>query len=277
MSLGTFLSKNRFSQAFISRYIIPMGAAIWSTPDGQMLEFPAQTFARFFENHGLLSVTDHPQWYSIKGGSHEYVKAFLKGFTGKVFTNSPVRRIVREDSGIRIMTDAGESSYDAVVMASHADETLAMLADPSPAETRLLSPWRYTENQTVLHTDPGYLPPLARARSSWNYLKGETSGAVMSMTYYMNMLHDLKSKNDYCVTLNPRIQIPDHRKIAEFLYTHPQFSTDAVATQQDLDRLSGERSTYSAGPVSGMVFMKMRCCRRSGWRKKSGYPYDAPI
>lgn len=247
MSLGAFLSKNRFSQAFTSRYIIPMGAAIWSTPDDQMLEFPAQTFARFFENHGLLAITDHPQWYSIKGGSHEYVKVFLKKFTGKVFPNCPVRRIARENNGVRIFTDAGESTYDAVVLASHADETLAMLSDPSPEETRLLSPWRYTENQTVLHTDPNYLPPIARARSSWNYLKGKTSGVVMSMTYYMNMLHDLKAKHDYCVTLNPQAPVPTPRRIAEFLYTHPQFTADAVATQKDLDRLSGEQNTYFCG------------------------------
>ncbi|MDA3895069.1 MAG: FAD-dependent oxidoreductase [Desulfobacteraceae bacterium] len=247
LSLGDFLNKNRFNQPFIRQYIIPMGAAIWSTPDDKMMNFPAETFARFFENHGLLSTTDQPQWYSIKGGSHEYVKAFLKVFSGKVSTNTPVRKIIRKNGYVAVQTDDAELSFDAVVLAAHADETFNMLADPSDEEIRLLSPWAYTANQTILHTDRNFLPPLAKARSSWNYLREQTTAEHMTMTYDMNMLHNLHTNNDYCVTLNPQSDISENMKISEFMYSHPQYTSESIATQEKLDSLNGQQNTWFCG------------------------------
>lgn len=249
LSLGDFLKKNRFNASFIRQYILPMGAAIWSTPDDKMMEFPAETFARFFENHGLLSVKDQPQWYSIKGGSHEYVKAFLKQFNGQVHTGSPVLNIVRKNGQVILKLDGAESTFDAVVIAAHADETYKMLADPSSEEIRLLSPWTYTANQTILHTDRSFLPPLAKARSSWNYLREEktTDHMPMSMTYDMNMLHNLNTNTDYCVTLNPQKKIPENKKIADFLYTHPQYTPKSINTQKELGRLNGQQNTWFCG------------------------------
>jgi len=249
MTLGQYLNKNGFNQTFIRQYIIPMGAAIWSTPDHQMMDFPAQTFARFFENHGLLALADQPQWYTIKGGSRSYVDAFVKTFSGKVFSKAPVLKISREDGKIKIYLESGEEIFDAVVIAAHADEAFGMLADPSPAEVKLLSPWKYTQNRTVLHRDAAFLPPVARARASWNYIReNDDSGASpMTMTYYMNLLQDLKTRSDYCVTLNPARPIADSAVIAEFMYTHPQYSFDAIETQRDLDSLNGVRNTYFCG------------------------------
>jgi predicted NAD/FAD-binding protein len=247
LSLGDFLNKNRFNQPFIRQYIIPMGAAIWSTPDDKMMNFPAETFARFFENHGLLSTTDQPQWYSIKGGSHEYVKAFLKVFSGKVSTNTPVRKIIRKNGYVAVQTDDAELSFGAVVLAAHADETFNMLADPSDEEIRLLSPWAYTANQTILHTDRNFLPPLAKARSSWNYLREQTTAEHMTMTYDMNMLHNLHTNNDYCVTLNPQSDISENMKISEFMYSHPQYTSESIATQEKLDSLNGQQNTWFCG------------------------------
>ncbi len=249
LSLGDFLKKNRFSNDFIRQYIIPMGAAIWSTPDDQMMKFPAATFARFFENHGLLSIKEHPQWYSIKGGSHAYVKAFLKTFTGTVHTCAGVQKIQRTADGVRVFTDEGETEFDAVVLAAHADEAFNMLADPTPEEIRLLSPWQYTENQTVLHTDPAWLPPFAKARASWNYLRESQSAksAPMSMTYDMNILHNLTTDTHYCVTLNPQKPVPEDRIIDQFLYTHPQFTAETIAAQTALDTLNGQNNTYFCG------------------------------
>lgn len=249
MTLGQYLSKNGFNQTFIRQYIIPMGAAIWSTPDHQMMEFPAQTFARFFENHGLLAVKDQPQWYTIKGGSRSYVDAFLKTFSGKVFSNAPVLKISREDGKIKLHLGSGEEIFDAVVIAAHADEAFGMLADPSPAEVKLLSPWQYTQNRTVLHRGAAFLPPATRARASWNYIRetDDSAASPMTMTYYMNLLQDLKTRSDYCVTLNPARPINDSAMIAEFDYTHPQYSFDAIRTQQDLDSLNGVRNTYFCG------------------------------
>lgn len=249
MTLGQYLNKNNFTKTFIQQYIIPMGAAIWSTPDNQMMDFPARTFAKFFENHGLLTVTDQPQWYSIKGGSRRYVQAFLKTFSGKVFSDSPVLKITREADNVKIHLGKGEEIFDAVVIAAHADEALAMLSDPSPEEDKLLSPWQYTQNRTILHRDPSYLPPLIRARASWNYIREDNASEAspMTMTYYMNLLQNLKTHSDYCVTLNPVSRIMDSAVIAEFTYTHPQYSFDTIRTQQDLDSLNGVRNTYFCG------------------------------
>ena len=213
------------------------------------MEFPAETFARFFENHGLPSVKDQPQWYSIKGGSHEYVKAFLKSFNGQVHTRSPVLKIFRQNDQVTLKFENAEQTFDAVVIASHADETFNILANPSDEEVRLLSPWAYTANQTILHTDHSFLPPLAKARSSWNYLREEKTAdhMPMSMTYDMNMLHNLKTDTDYCVTLNPQKKIPDSLKIADFSYMHPQYTPESIATQKDLESLNGKLNTWFCG------------------------------
>ncbi len=249
MTLGEYLTQNGFNQKFINQYIIPMGAAIWSTPDDQMMQFPAQTFAKFFENHGLLAVTNQPQWYTIRGGSCQYVQAFMKKFTGKIFTRSPVKKISRSNGKVKLALGNGEAIFDAVVIAAHADEAFAMLADPSAPEEKLLSVWRYTSNKTILHSDPSYLPPLRRARASWNYIREDISGGErpMTMTYYMNMLQGLTTKSDYCVTLNPCRPIDANTVIGEFDYTHPQYSFASTRTQADLDNLNGDRNTYFCG------------------------------
>lgn len=249
LSLGQYLKKNGFSDTFIRRYVMPMGAAIWSTPDRQMMEFPAQTFARFFENHGLLTLMDQPQWYTIKGGSRSYVEAFLKVFPGRVFSNSPVRSVSRENGKIRLSLPDGEAVFDAVVIAAHADEAFGMLADPSPEETKLLGAWRYTNNRTILHRDASRLPPLRRAWACWNYVREGADGGAspMTMTYYMNRLQGLDTRSEYCVTLNPAQPIPESQTIAGFDYTHPQYSFDAINTQQGLPALNGVRDTYFCG------------------------------
>jgi predicted NAD/FAD-binding protein len=150
---------------------------------------------------------------------------------------------------VTIKLDDAESIFDAVVLAAHANETFNMLADPSPDEIRLLAPWCYTSNQTILHTDQSFLPPLAKARSSWNYLREKKAAnhLPMSMTYDMNMLHNLKTENDYCVTLNPQRTISKKATIAEFTYTHPQYTPESINTQKELDRLNGKRNTWFCG------------------------------
>ena len=249
LTLGSYLARYRFSAAFTERYIIPMGAAIWSTADRDMLQFPADTFARFFENHGLLSLGRQPQWYSIKGGSREYVRAFLKMFSGEVFINRPVRKIARENGRVRLWTDGGEAVFDRVVIAAHADEALGMLADPTETETRLLSAWGYTNNRVVLHRDVACLPPLTKAHASWNYTRepGMTDQPVLSMTYYMNLLQQLSSPHHYCVTLNPGRVIEAAHILADLVFAHPLFSTGAVHTQAELPMLNGARNTWFCG------------------------------
>ena len=257
LSLGDYLDREGFSQHLIEAYLIPMAAAIWSTPDVKMMDFPAEAFFRFFENHGLLTLTDQPQWYVVAGGSHAYVKAFLESFTGKVLTNYGITSVRRTDSGPVVrFDDDREEQYDRVVIAAHANEAYRMLADPSPDEIRLLSPWQYANNHTVLHTDISLLPSNRRAWASWNYVKERDveSGSPVTVTYHMNRLQNLKTENNYCVTLNPVNPIPGNCIIREIEYTHPMFTFDALKTQQDLPGLNGRNNTCFCGSYFGYGF-----------------------
>lgn len=255
LTLGEWLSKNRFKGWVLNHYIIPMGAAIWSAPFDKMMAFPAQTYLRFFSNHGLLTVTDMPRWQTVTGGSRSYVTAFLERFNGTVHKGLPVSWVSRSQEGVTLGFEGGrEENFDTVVLAGHADESLKLLRDPSHDERRLLGPWRYQPNRTVLHWDTRLLPPNRRAWASWNYLKknsaspSATSGqAPVSVTYHMNRLMGLKAERDYCVTLNLDERIDPKKIIKVIDYTHPEFSAAAVATQAELPRLNGQRHTYFAG------------------------------
>jgi len=249
LTLGQYLNKYGFGKDFIEKYIIPMGAAIWSTPDVKMLEFPAQTFARFFSNHGLLKVKMHPQWYTVAGGSHSYVKAFKAQFPGRIHTSCPVQSIIRENGRVRVRYEEGEETFDAVVIAAHADEALNMLTDPTPDEKKLLGAWQYSENRVLLHTDTAFLPPIERARASWNYIREAPAEneKPLFMTYYMNQLQNLNTRQDYLVTLNPLREVSADQVINDKICTHPMYTFDAIHTQDQLDRLNGPKNTYFCG------------------------------
>ena len=257
ITLGDYLRREKFSRSVIEEYLIPMAAAIWSTPDATMMDFPAESFFRFFENHGLLSITDQPQWYFVDGGSHRYVSAFLAGFRGEAHADHEVRSIRRTDSGVAVTLQSGaENQFDRAVIATHADEAYALLADPSDEEIQLLSPWDYTKNYTVLHTDISLLPPNRRAWASWNYLRDQDieTGSPVTLTYDMNRLQNLKSEKVYCVTLNPVKPIPREYIIREFVYTHPTYTFEALKTQSELPNLNGKRNTYFCGSYFGYGF-----------------------
>ena len=257
VTLGDYLKKERFGRSVIEEYLIPMAAAIWSTPDAKMMDFPAESFFRFFENHGLLSVTHQPQWYFVDGGSHSYVRAFLDGFKGEIHADHKVKAIRRTDAGVLITLQNGtENQFDRAVVAAHADEAYALLSDPSDEETRLLSPWTYTENHTVLHTDISLLPPNRRAWASWNYMRDRDiqSGSPVTVTYDMNRLQNLKTEKIYCVTLNPVRPIPNEHVIREFLYTHPTYTFEALKKQKELPTLNGKRHTCFCGSYFGYGF-----------------------
>jgi predicted NAD/FAD-binding protein len=257
ITLGDYLRKEKFSRAVIGEYLIPMAAAIWSTPDAKMMDFPAESFFRFFQNHGLLSVTEQPQWYFVAGGSQTYVRAFLDSFRGKAHADHEVRTIRRTDSGpVVTLQNGAEKQFDRVIIAAHADETYAMLDDPSDEETRLLSPWRYTINYTVLHTDISMLPPNRRAWASWNYLRDKDveSESPVTVTYDMNRLQALNTQKVYCVTLNPIRPIPREHVIRELEYTHPTYTFEALKTQGELPNLNGKRDTFFCGSYFGYGF-----------------------
>jgi predicted NAD/FAD-binding protein len=257
MTLGEYLKQERFSQVLIKDYLIPMAAAIWSTPDVTMMDFPAESFFRFFDNHGLLNVTDQPQWYFVSGGSHTYVRAFLDGFKGHVLANHRVMEVRRTDSGpVITLHDGSEEQFDCVIIATHADEAYTMLADPTQEEILLLSPWKYTHNYTVLHTDISLLPPNRRAWASWNYLRERNveERSPVTVTYHMNRLQNLKTVRNYCVTLNPVRTIPREHIVREMEYTHPMYTFDALETQRNLPNFNGQKNTYFCGSYFGYGF-----------------------
>jgi len=257
LTLGQFLRRFRFSDRFREQYLFPMVAAIWSAPDVEVERFPMLTFARFFDNHGLLTIHRHPQWYHVAGGSHTYVKAFLDQFQGQVLTRSDIVSIERNDSGVTMKAaDGSAQSFDRVVIATHADEAYRLLADPSDDERHLLGAWRYSTNQTYLHTDLAWMPSNRNAWASWNIIRAarSDSGSPVTLTYHMNRLQDLKTRNHYLVTLNPFKPIAEEKVIAHMAYTHPVFNFDSLASQPDLPRLNGVRNTFFCGSYFGYGF-----------------------
>lgn len=257
LTLGRFLEKFRFNTRFREQYIIPMAAAIWSSPDDDIADFPMETFARFFSNHGLLSVSDQPQWSVVKGGSQAYVHAFRQGFRGNIVSDAPVHGIRRDTDAVTlIMSDGNQRHLDHVVIATHADEAFQLLQDPTADEQRLLGPWRYSTNRVILHTDPGFMPSHRRAWASWNYTRetGASGRAPVTLTYHMNRLQGLQTRAPYFVTLNPSREIDDAHVIARLTYTHPMFTFDSLATQPHLAGLNGHNRTSYCGSYFGYGF-----------------------
>ena len=215
------------------------------------------SFARFFDNHGLLTLHRQPQWYYVAGGSHTYVQAFLKQFSGRVHTDATIAAIQRDDQGVTIQEANGQAHrFDQVVIAAHADEALGMLADPTAEERRLLGTWRYSTNETVLHTDLRWMPTNRRAWASWNVFRsaGADERAGVTLTYHMNRLQQLQTQRQYLVTLNPFAPIAEDRIIARMSYTHPTYTAESLATQRELPRLNGVRRTCYCGAYFGHGF-----------------------
>ncbi|WP_419657982.1 putative amino oxidase [Desulfosarcina variabilis str. Montpellier] len=257
ISLGQFLRRFRFSDRFRKQYLFPMVAAIWSAPDVDVGQFPMLTFARFFDNHGLLTIHRHPQWYYVAGGSHTYVKAFLDQFQGEVYTRADIVSIHRNTNGVILKhADGSTQPFDRVVIATHADEACQLLADPSDDERRLLGTWRYSTNQIYLHTDLAWMPSNPNAWASWNIIRGIHSDnrSPVTLTYHMNRLQQLKTRNQYLVTLNPFRPIAEEEVIAQMTYTHPVFTFESLRTQPELPDLNGVRNTFFCGSYFGYGF-----------------------
>ncbi len=257
ITLGEYLVRGRYSSALIDNYLVPMAGAIWSTPAMQIHDFPAGPFLHFFRNHGLLALRDRPLWRTVVGGSSAYVKAFARGFSGKIHLEQPVHTIKRNPGQVQLtLADGSSQIFDQVVIATHADQTLALLQDPSDLEQQLLSPWQYQLNQTVLHTDASILPTRKHAWAAWNFTREarEEEDRPVYVTYYMNRLQGLKAENDYCVTLNRGEDFSPESVIAEMAYHHPLFTFDSMATQSKLPQLNGCNQTYFCGSYFGYGF-----------------------
>jgi uncharacterized protein len=258
VSLGQWLVERNYSRAFIDRHILPMAAAIWSAPVDHVMAFPAVAFARFFANHGLLQVRNRPQWRTVRGGSRAYVQRLEADFSGQIQRGTGVKRVQRVTAGVDVTLNDGQTRrFDHVVLACHADQALALLADPSTAETALLAPFRYQSNLAVLHTDTTCMPTRKRLWSSWNYVgRGgpDQQTDQLTVSYWMNALQPLATRTNYFVTLNPAKAIAADQTIQTFDYAHPVFDAGALVAQRDLWRLQGQRGTWFAGSYFGSGF-----------------------
>lgn len=254
-SLGDYV--RGLSPDTVSCYIIPMAAAIWSATQRDILDFPAQTLLSFWRNHGLLSLTNRPRWQTVVGGSHAYVKSFARSFCGRIRLRADLATIRRHPDHVALVHRDGETeTYDGVVLATHADEALALLENPTPDERRLLGAWRYQENRTLLHTDLSFMPSRRQAWASWNYLEhaGTNPDSPVPVTYHMNRLQGLRTVEEYFVTLNPDREPVRGSLIRDILYHHPVFSEAAVATQRELPSLQGQLRTWYCGSYFGYGF-----------------------
>jgi predicted NAD/FAD-binding protein len=259
-SLQAFLERRRFSRAFVERLIVPQVSAVWSADPRQMHSFPVRFMAEFFANHGMLGFRDRPRWSTIAGGSARYVDALLAPFRERVRLSTPVRSITRHPDHVEILAGgphdgaAGER-YDQVVIATHSDQALRMLGDPSPQEAELLGAIPYKRNEAVLHTDSSLLPRRRRARAAWNFHLLREPKPVSTVTYYMNHLQRLRADRDFCVTLNRTEAIDPAKIIRTISYAHPVYTPAGVAAQQRHATISGfERRTHYCGAYWGWGF-----------------------
>lgn len=257
LTVAQFLDRGGFGREVRETYIYPMASAIWSSSLKEIETFPAEMMIRFWENHGLLSLEDRPRWMTVVGGSQSYVRKALDLLKGNYHVNARVERIERPSDSVRLKVKGSDwLTFDAVVIAAHADETLSTLADPSEDERRLLGAWRYSRNRTVLHSDESVMPPSRRAWASWNYRRHAHLDAQnpVTVTYHMNRLQGLKTSRQYFVTLNYPSPLPPERIIREIVYTHPLYTFEALASQRELPRLNGLRRTFFCGSYFGYGF-----------------------
>ena len=252
----SFLEKHKFSKPFVENYIIPMGAAIWSTAANKTTEMPAAFYIRFFKNHGLLQIFNRPQWYVIKGGSKSYVQKIIEGFQEKILLSKPVIKVERNPSEVKIYCEkeADPLFFDKVVFATHSDQALALLKDPSNDEKSVLEAMPYQKNTAIVHTDVTLMPKIKKTWSSWNYLLSGDQNRPVTLTYNMNILQSLDAKPDFLVTLNSLNEINPSKIIKKIDYSHPLFTVNGVHAQKKKNQISGQNNTYYCGAYWGNGF-----------------------
>ncbi|MFC5420770.1 NAD(P)/FAD-dependent oxidoreductase [Bosea eneae] len=255
MTLGDYLAAGGYGDAFRDDHLLPMAAAIWSAPCSEILGYPAEAFLRFHHNHGLLQLTDRPVWRTISGGSARYVARLRQQFGGSVRLGAPVRQVRRLPNEVLVLGEGWSERFDEVVFATHADRTLAMLADPDPLETSALGAFRYSRNRAVLHGDEALMPRRRRAWASWNHI-GERGrpDAACAVTYWMNRLQGLSGTRPFFVTLNPPATLRQEAILHEEVYEHPIFDRAALAAQERLWALQGARRSWFCGAYFGSGF-----------------------
>jgi predicted NAD/FAD-binding protein len=244
ITLGDYLKQGNYSAMFTNYYLVPMAAAVWSADLQLMYQFPARYLMRFFHNHGLLSINDRPQWYVIEGGSKTYVEALTGSFKDKIRLTSPVTSVERREDGVWITSHHGEERYDAVFMACHSDQALALLQAPTEAEQQVLGAIHYQPNEILLHTDSSVLPRRRRAWAAWNYHLLQGDQGRVPVTYNMNILQGLDCEEQLCVTLNNSDAVDSDKVLKRIHYQHPIYTRESVAAQARQSEISRDGIYY---------------------------------
>ena len=287
-TVNEYLEVNRFSSEFRRMYLLPMGAAIWSCPPGEFGQFPIRFVADFYNNHGLLNIKDRPTWRVIRGGSRAYVAKLIRGFRKQIRLNTRVSRVERKPDAVDLHFGRNEcESFDHVVFACHADQSLAILGrNATPIEREVLSSFPYTRNVAVLHTDTTVLPRNRRAWASWNYRLAEDPAAPAVVTYNMNRLQSIHSKHTFCVTLNGEDLIEPARVLGRFVYEHPKFTVQRAAAQHRHGELINHRRSsfcgaywrngfHEDGVVSALAVMRQLKAARHSEPERCSLPAEA--
>ncbi|MFY8274800.1 NAD(P)/FAD-dependent oxidoreductase [Pseudoalteromonas sp. SSDWG2] len=248
LTLGQFLDRHNFNDFFRNHYILPMGAAIWSTSIKKMNDFGIEFFIKFFFNHGLLDITNRPQWYVIPGGSKQYIDPLVNEFKDNIVLNAEISSVQRLQDKVKILFSNGDvQEFDKVVFACHSDQALSLLGDASEAERQVLGAIPYTANSVVLHTDESLLPVRKAAWASWNYRLDNNTDRAAVVTYQMNILQGIESQLPLCVTLNCDDAIDENKVLRRFTYHHPVFNSESLAAQQRRTEINGVNSSYFCG------------------------------
>ena len=254
ITLGDYLKEEKYSTYFTNNYILPMGSAIWSSDIKTMESFPAKFFISFFYNHGMLSINERPQWLTITGGSQHYVKKLCASFEDKIETSSEIQSVERCEKDIKITLSGKVERFDYVFFACHSDEALMLLKDPSDEEKKILSSIPYTKNEVFLHTDISMMPKNKLAWAAWNYSIDNQTSDPVTLTYNMNILQNIDTRDPLLVTLNPNKTIDKNKIIKKLTYTHPKFSLNSILAQKKHSSICGQNRTGYAGAYWGNGF-----------------------
>lgn len=254
LTIGDYLQQNHYSRTFIEDHILPMACALWSGPPHVLENFPARYLVAFLNNHQMLQINERPQWRTICGGSHSYVKAFQTQFKGTIRLNSPVKLINRAKTDVTITTSDDQQQYDQLILACHSDQALKLLADPGFEETEILGAMDYQLNDTVLHTDQSLMPEHPKAWASWNALKLDRPHQQCTVTYDMNLLQNLEASEPLLVTLNCTDLIDPEKILTQRTYHHPVYTPASLAAQKRRQEINGQNRTYYAGAYWGWGF-----------------------